>query len=178
MDVIEVLQDISEIRANLDDMSVVVKERLFEILSSSTDRAVSAAATQALYIAQAEYPGVTILYYGSMCDALEHQQRNSEPSMYVLDIFGVRDVGTFVTGFVIGGEFFPDDKLMLQKADGRDIPIKCISIEVTPAQVSKVELADIAISEISQGDRLVKVSTKQNKNVHWIRSFSPFRKKA
>ena len=151
------LQKITEIRNNLTQMSDSLRDELYSILKSTKNRTVSAAVIQTLYLAQTEYPGAPILFYGEVHDALLGKHKRSEPYLYVLDIFHIKDKGVIVTGYIIGGEILLGDELSLEKADGRDLHTVCIEISEHPSRVSRVQIGKLAISEVSQGDRLVKL---------------------
>ncbi|MDP8163314.1 hypothetical protein QJU93_09130 [Pasteurella skyensis] len=149
------LQRIAEIRNDLFNMSDQLSDELYSILKQSKDRTVSAAVIQALYIAQTEFAGMPILYFGRISDALADKYEDTT-DLYILDIFGVEDVGVFVTGYAIGGEIQLDDKLLLEKADGRDIPVTCTEVTEHPSKSMYLKIDGVALSEVSQGDRLVK----------------------
>ncbi len=155
------LQRVAEIRNDLPNMSDSLSDELYDILQKSKDRTVSAAAIQALYIAQTEFEGMPILYFGRISDALADKYDDTT-DLYILDIFGVEDVGVFVTGYAIGGEIQSGDKLLLEKADGRDIPVTCIEVTEHPSKNVCLQIEGVALPEVSQGDRLVKQKpTKQ-----------------
>ena len=77
--------------------------------------------------------------------------------MYILDIFGIEDEGTFVTGYLCNGGFEEFDSLTLQKADGRNLPTMCKAILDHPSLVYRVLVDGLYTGEISQGDCLLKV---------------------
>lgn len=150
------LKRIAEIRNDLDSMSNALRDEIYSILKSSKDRAVSAAAIQTLYIAQIELEGAPILQYGEMHDSLLNKYKSGNPYLYILDIFHVKDKGIIVTGYVIGGEIGANDVLSLEKTDGRNLEAHCIEVSEHPSRVTQIHLSGLALSEISQGDRLVK----------------------
>ncbi len=151
------LKRIAEIRNNLDSMSDALRDELYLILKSSKDRVVSAAVIQALYLAQIELENAPILFFGKMHDALIEKYKKENPYLYILDIFHVKEKGVVVTGYIIGNNIQVNDVLSLEKADGRNLETSCIDINDHPSRVVQIQLSKLAISEVSQGDRLVRV---------------------
>lgn len=150
------IKEVTEIRNDIENMSDVEQKRLFEILKNSTNRTLSAAIIQTLYIAQVEFPGFPILYSGSISEALDKQCKIYKSLMYVLDIFSIKDEGTIITGYVLGVEIHSADELVLLKADGRDLHTRCLKITEHPSGVASIQIDKLKMSEVSQGDCLVK----------------------
>lgn len=144
---------VKEIRNNLDDFSDDYRDELYTILANATNRTLIASIIQTLRIAQDEFPGFPIVYHELIKNnTVSH---NTKPFLYILDIFGVDDVGTYVTGYIINGSFGVGDLLLLKKADGRDIPTSCKEISEHPSLISRVLLDELSMGEVAQGDCLI-----------------------
>ncbi|EKN4607176.1 hypothetical protein ACFJ92_004523 [Vibrio parahaemolyticus] len=154
----KLLQEVSDIRGGLDHLTPLMTDRLYEILSRAPNRVVASAVIQTLYLAQERHSDFQILYYGGMLDAFTRAYGYGSPFMYILDIFNIKDVGVVVTGYLIAGQIEIEDKLCLLKADGRNIELVCTGVEETLSRVYQIFISPIAMTEISQGDCLVKYS--------------------
>ena len=150
------LNEVAAVRANLKGMSNQTTERLFELLSTSNNRTLTAAIIQTLHAAQYDFPGFQILYHGRICDALKCHYPSAVALICVLDVFGIENKGTFVSGYVVRGEIRPGDDLLLLKADGRDIDTRCLDATTYPSLVTTLRIEDLRMGEISQGDCLVR----------------------
>lgn len=138
-------------------MSDALRDELYSILKSSKNRTVSAAVIQTLYLAQLQFAGAPILFLDGVHDALIKKFKDSKPYLYILDIFHIKEQGVIVTGYIIGGQINEKDALSLEKADGRDLETNCIEISEHPSGVAHIKLDKLALSELSQGDRLVAI---------------------
>jgi selenocysteine-specific translation elongation factor len=152
------LNEVAKIRSDLENMSSHSTERLFELLSNSKNRVLTSAIFQTLHIAQKEFPGFPVLYFGSVCDAVKHHHPHAKALMYVLDIFGVEDKGTWATGYISRGEINPGDELVLLKADGRELTTRCLEMNKHPSQSAMLQLENLSMGEVCQGDCLVKLA--------------------
>lgn len=146
---------VEKIRNDIENFSNQYRDTLYEVLAKSQDRTLSASIIQTLRSAQEEFPGFQIVQYDLLIDAVKNHYQS--PFLYILDIFGIEDEGTFVTGYLCNGEFQELDSLILQKADGRDLPTMCKAILDHPSLVYRVLVDGLHTGEISQGDCLLKV---------------------
>ena len=146
---------VRKIRNDIENFSDQYRDTLYEILANSEDRTLSASIIQTLRAAQEEFPGFQILQYELLIDAVKNHHQS--PCLYILDVFGIEGEGTFVTGYLCNGEFEELDSLILQKADGRDLPTTCKAILDHPSLVYRVLVDGLYTGEIAQGDCLLKV---------------------
>lgn len=146
---------VKKIRNDIEDFSDQYRDTLYEILANSQDRTLSASIIQTLRAAQEDFPGFQILQYELLIDAVKNHHQS--PFLYILDVFGIENEGTFVTGYLCNGAFEELDSLILQKADGRDLPTTCKAILDHPSLVYRVLVDGLYTGEISQGDCLLKV---------------------
>lgn len=146
---------VRKIRNDIENFSDQYRDTLYEILANSRDRTLSASIIQTLRAAQEEFPGFQILQYELLIDAVKNHHQS--PFLYILDVFGIEDEGTFVTGYLCNGEFEELDSFILQKADGRDLLTTCKAILDHPSLVYRVLVDGLYTGEIAQGDCLLKV---------------------
>ena len=146
---------VEKIRNDIENFSNQYRDTLYEIFAKSQDRTLSASIIQTLRAAQEEFPGLPIIQYDLIRDAVKNHHQS--PFLYILDIFGIEGEGTFVTGYLCNGGFEELDSLTLQKADGRNLPTMCKAILDHPSLVYRVLVDGLHTGEISQGDCLLKV---------------------
>ena len=146
---------VERIHNDVENFSNQYRDTLYGILSDSKNRTLSASVIQTLLFAQDEFPGFSIIQYELMQNAVKDHYLN--PFLYVLDVFGIEDEGTFVTGYLCNGKFQNSDSLSLKKADGRDLPTTCKAILDHPSLVYRVLVDGLRMGQISQGDCLIKV---------------------
>ena len=156
MDLPTELQEVAALRANISGMSQESTERLFGLLARSNNRTLTAAIVQTLHAVQHDYPGLPILYHTRICDSLQNYQPSAVALMCVLDVFGVENKGTFVSGYIVRGDIGPSDELVLLKADGRDMMSRCLDTTTHPSLVTTLLLEDLRMGEVSQGDCIVR----------------------
>lgn len=132
---------------------------VYEILSKSQERAVQASAIQLLSHWQNELAGAPII---TPTRATEFKtEQNHRFQLFALDTFTVKDRGTFVSGMVFQGSIKVGDKLILQKADGRDLVTRCLSLEtinlpeVQAGAFIVMQLENLTEQDIQQGDALI-----------------------
>jgi|GEM_PF-6773437 len=150
----QILEEVQRLRAHIDNVSISQVDQLYQILSDTTDRTVAAACIQTIFIAQGKVPNSTFLNYEKMDGYLRYKFSNTHA--YVLDVFKTEEVGVYVLGFVINDTLQVGDPLILKKADGRDIVTRCLSLKTNLNGSSVIEVADLFMSEIAQGDLLEK----------------------
>jgi len=87
-------------------------------------------------------------------------------SMFIFDIFEIKNIGIIATGIVSSGTIKKGMKLTLQKSDGTDLKTKALDIEyfnnkntVTAGETIGILLKNIKIDNIHQGDRLYRNQT-------------------
>jgi translation elongation factor EF-Tu-like GTPase len=158
----EALAEIARIR-HAPDPGPSDTERLYHHLRERRSRAVRAAAVQALRALQERFEGVFIIDGPRFVGIDGPAYADDKFFLYVLDVFGVEGKGASAVGYVSSGAVEIGQPLILEKADGRDLPTRCTEIrQLRPPEgvggCLGVFLADLTMGEISQGDALRAVS--------------------
>jgi hypothetical protein len=129
-------------------------------LLPSSDRRLRAAAAQAMHKIQLANPSKRSLYLSYFLFG--------DPGvtflLIVLDIFGVEGKGTIASGVIGTGSVATGDRLLLRKADGRDLRTTVDGVErlrttgkaPAPGESIGVFLRGLSMGEVGQGDSLVK----------------------
>ncbi len=130
---------------------------LAEIIFKYDNRVISAAAIQALRKLADDHPTQPVITVELLIDPTNRKGF----CLYVLDVFGIKKVGTIVTGIVSSGELGIGNSLVLRKADGRDIKTEAADIHfmgknrsTKPGNNIGVLLKGISMGNVSQGDAL------------------------
>lgn len=156
------LQDLAEIKRirYSDEFSPRDMEFLYECLSKTSVRTVKAAAIQTLRFFQDRFEGAQILVSHRFVNINIDAPTEVAFYLYVLDVFGVRDKGTCLVGYVSDGSINKGQRLILQKADGRDIRTQCAEVSsptsshTVRGSLVHVFISGITMGEVSQGDVL------------------------
>ena len=129
-------------------------------LLSSPDRRLRAAAAQAMHKIQETHPRERLLRPSYFL----FSDHGVTFLMIVLDVFDIRGKGTVATGVVGTGTVAVGDRLILRKADGRNLETVCEGVE-RPRPVGDVPssgedlgvfLRGLSMDDVDQGDSLVK----------------------
>jgi hypothetical protein len=159
MNDLQELADIQRIRYS-DEFSPSDTEFLYECLSKASGRTVKAAAIQTLRFFQDRFEGAQILVPQRFVNINLDAAEDVAFYLYVLDVFGVRDKGTCLVGYVSDGSISKGQRLILQKADGRDIRTQCVEVSsptsphIGQGSLVHVYISSITMGEVSQGDVL------------------------
>lgn len=141
-----------------NDVSPNDTEFLYECLGRRSHRTVRAAAVQTLKYLQDRYEGAQILLWHRFVDIALDLPQGKEFYMYVLDVFGIKEKGTCVSGYVSDGTIKLGQDLILEKADGRDIETVCedvlnpYSSTIEQGSFVQVFIRNVTMGEVSQGD--------------------------
>jgi translation elongation factor EF-Tu-like GTPase len=153
------LQAIKNIRHSTD-ISPKNTEFLYDCLTRKSGRTVKAAAIQTLRYLQDKYEGAQILIWHRFVDIDVDLPPETAFSMFILDILGVKGKGTAVSGYISDGTIKQGKRLVLEKADGRDIETVCDEVispytsQIERGSLVHVFIKDVTMGEVSQGDVL------------------------
>lgn len=151
----KVLTQIENIKLNLN---IEELDQLSNLIFKFRDRNISAAAIKALHEIQLKNKNIPTLFIKKFIDP----EQPSYFSLFILDIFMIKNRGVIVTGIVSSGTIRVGDVLTIKKANGTDIDAICFGIDfiesknkqVSSGQIIGVALKDISINDLEQGDML------------------------
>ncbi len=153
------LGEITRIRES-DDPQPADVDRLYQFLRDARGRAVRGAAIQALRALQDASKDAPILTGAKLRGLDPAAEKSGAFRLYVLDVFGIAGKGTIATGIISSGTVAVGQRLILEKADGRDLSTRCVAVDrldnrpIAPGVSVGVMLEGLAMGEVGQGDLL------------------------
>lgn len=149
----KILNQIENIKLNSN-----VKESmdLSNLIFKFRNRMISASTIKVLYDIQSKNKNLPILTAEKLIDPEQPQYF----SLFILDIFMIKNKGIVVTGIVSSGTIKIGDIVTIKKANGKNIDTICFDIhffktktkKVSAGQTIGVFLKDIRAKDIEQGD--------------------------
>ena len=129
---------------------------LINLIFEHKNRLLSSKAIKILYSLQSKNKTLPILTSEKLIDP-KHPRYFS---LYILDIYTIKPKGTLVTGIVSSGTLKIGDKIIIKKANGKNLNTECTDIEffksknqkVYPGQTIGIFLKNITHINLEQGD--------------------------